>query len=332
MDGRPASPDAPTGTPPPADAPATLAAVALSGRALRYAEADRAGRTLHRLGACDFDFPVDEAVFGLTGPGPLDTVAEAVRNVFQGTAARTLLVAVHPPTLPGFFTPLPEALSAPRRYEQLRQEAALLADVSTAQPVRIRAVPVRAETIAVGGEAEAYRWHHVLHVPEVVHARLLLLAEAFGARTYDVVDATRAATAVVRALDGGEALLDLTDELPEDEGAVTLALGAYPAHAELAVVRGGQWMYGHHGASGAPEDAAYFAAALLDRLGLSLANVDRFFVYGEDVEPDRYGLLADLLGLPAVPLDPLAVFGRTPAGVSRAALSAYVPCLGTVLR
>jgi hypothetical protein len=324
MDGLFASSDAP--------APAvTLAAAALSGHALRYAEVERTGRrqALRRLGTCDFDFAVDEAVLGLTGPSHLDTVAEALREIFRGTAARSLLVAAHPPALPGFFSPLPAALAAPQRYEQLRQEAALLADVSTTQPVRIRAIPVRTEVLVVGGEAEPYRWHHVLHVPEAVHARLTLLAKALGARTYDLVDSTQAAAAVVLALDAQG------PEPPEDDGdglPVTLALGAYPGHVEIAVVQGGQWMHGHHAPSGAPDDAAYFAAALLEPLGMSPAEVGRFFLYGEGVDPARYGLLADLLDADPVLLDPLAVFGRTPPGARPEALAAYVPCLGAALR
>lgn len=320
MDGPPDAPAAP--------APVTLAAVAPSGHALRYAEVERAGRrqTLRRLGTCDFDFAVDEAILGLAGPSHLETVTRALREVFRGAPVRSLLMPVHPPALSGFFTPLPETLGAPQRYEQLRQEAALLADVSTTQPVRIRAVPVRTETLEVEGRAEPYRWHHVLHVPEPVHARLTLLARALGAGTYDLVDSTQAAAAVVAALDAQRP----PEATPGRD--VALALGAYPGHVELAVVRDGQWVHGHHGASGAPEDAAYFAAAFLERLGLAPAEVGRFFLYGEDADPGRYDLLAELLDAPPVLLDPLAVYGRTPPGATPAALAAYVPCVGAALR
>jgi hypothetical protein len=306
----------------------TLAAVSLAGRALRYAEVERAGRRrgLRRLGTCDFDFAVDEAVLGLSGPSYLETVSEALREVFHDTAARTLLVAVHPPTLPGFFSPLPEALGAPQRYEQLRQEAALLADVSMTQPVRIRAVPVRTEALTVAGHRAPYRWHHVLHVPEAVHARLTLLAKALGAGTYDLVDSTHAAAAVAAALDAPAATA-IDPARP-----VTLVLGAYAGHVELAAVRDGQWVHGHHGPSGAPEDAAYFAAAFLGCIGVAPAEVGRFRLYGEGADPARYGLLAELLDAEPALLDPLAAYGRTPPGVPLAVLAAYVPCLGATLR
>jgi hypothetical protein len=140
------------------------------------------------------------------------------------------------------------------------------------------------------------------------------------------VDSTQAAAAVVLALDALNAP-SLTP--PRD---ITLALGAYPGHVELTVVRGGQWLHGHYGASGAPEDAAYFAAAFLEQLRVAPAEVSRFFLYGEGVDPDRYGLLADLLDAPPALLDPLAVYGRTPPGAAPALLAAYVPCVGAALR
>ncbi|NNF59528.1 MAG: hypothetical protein HKN04_14930 [Rhodothermaceae bacterium] len=307
---------------------ATLTAIALRGPALHYAEViqDPDGtQALRRLGVCDFDFNVDEAVLGLTGPTHLDVVIEAVKDVFRVSTAKTLLVAVHPTGLPSFFSPLPEGLAPPQRYEQLRQEAALLADVSATQPVRIRAVPVRTETLVIEQVPAAHRWHHVLHVPEPVHARLALIGKALGVGTYDLVDSTQAAAAVVRALDA-------RSPIPMDAQPFTLALGAYPSHVEMAVVHGGAWYHGHHGPIGAPEDAAYFAAAMLERVGLSTEKIGRFVLYGEMPNPEHYLLLADLLGCMPQLLDPLAVYNRTPAGADPAALAAYVPCLGAVLR
>lgn len=301
-----------------------MASIALHGKTLRYAEVERSadprdpGR-LRRLGTCDFDFAVDEAVLGLTGPTYLDTVIEAVREIFRATSARSILVAVHPPAMTGFFAPLPEELPAPARYEQLRQEAALLADVSTSQPVRIRAIPVRNEELETG----THRWHHVLHVPESVHARLTLVAKALGVNTYDLVDTTQAASAVVRALDANHAA-------PPPRYAI--ALGAYATHTELAVLQDGQWYHGHHAPGRAPEDAAYFAAALLDRLGIVTGEVGRVFLYGEAADPARFGLLADLFGTTPARLDPLAIYGRTPPDADPDLLAAYVACVGALLR
>ena len=252
-----------------------LALVALYGRALRYAEVERSGLgagRLARLGTCEFDFDVDEAVFGLTGPTYLDAVGAALNEVFQHTAARTLGVVAHPSSTVGFFTPLPDGLPAAQRHEQLRQEAALLADVSPSQPVRIHATPVRAEALPAG----PHRWHHVLHVPETVHARLTLLTKSLGLGSYDLADAAQAAAAVVRARLGAAG-----------QHGFALALGAYGGHSEFVLVRDGAWYASHHGPGSTAEDTAYFAMALLERLAVAPGHVERLFVYGEDAGPER---------------------------------------------
>lgn len=319
---------------PGADAPTAAAVAAFEGAALRYAEVERDGAALRlrRLGTCDFDVAADEALLGSAAPAHLDTVAAALREVFRASDARTLVVVAHPPALVSFFAPLPEALPAPARYEQLRQEAALLADVTTAQPVRIRAVPVRTEAFpgAPGAGGGPHRWHHVVHVPESVHARLTLLARAVGATTYDLVDATQAAAAVVRGL-----LWQEPARVPVAPFA--LAVGAYATHAEFALCRTdpadgrAAWYHALHAPGGAPEDAAYFALALLERLGVAPEAVGRLFVYG-DADPERHAVLGALLGRDPEPLDPLPLFGRSPEGVAPADLAAFAPCLGAALR
>ncbi|HEX8384833.1 MAG TPA: hypothetical protein VF576_01545, partial [Rubricoccaceae bacterium] len=247
----------------PSDArPTALAVVGLSGGAMRYAEVEPGGPTgyrLRRLGTCDFDLDAEAAVFGAGPPEALAVVADALRDVFAGTSARSLVVATPATATTTFFTPLPAGLGDGARDEQLRQEAALLADVPPATPVRVRAVPVRAETMPEGER----RWYHVLHVGENVHARLGRLAAAIGAPSYDVADAGRAAATVVRALPA-----DGPPDDGADAGRVDLVVGAYAGHTEVAVVRGGDLLFGHHGPGTTPEDTAYFALAALEAAGL----------------------------------------------------------------
>lgn len=325
MDDRPDT--AASSTPPP-----TIAAVEIHGRVIRYGELVRAENDgpgiLRKLGTCDFEFSATEAVFGDVAPRDFDTVVEAVAEIFKGSNAHVLRVAAHPPVLTGFFTPLPEGMAASDRHEQLRQEAALLADVSASQPVRIRAVPIRTEDVAVAERPEPHRWHHVLHVPEPVHARIMLMARALNMGTYDLLDTTRVAARVVTVLDE---MAPIPPMAGQSDSPYTLALGAYDDHVELSIVYDGAWFHGHHGLVGAPDDAAYFAAALLDRIGLGTSDIGRFLLYGENAEPADFRLLTDLLGQQPTLVDPLALFGRAPAGASPALLASYVPCVGALL-
>ena len=322
----------PAAAAPPARSTLLRAGAELSGRTMRYAElaldraagpAAPAGR-LVRLGTCDFDFDAAEALFGLHGPSYLDTVTSAVRDIFRGSAATGLQVAVHPWHATAFFTPLPSALAPADRFEQLRQEAALLADVghggAGGQGLRIKATTVRLEHHDDG----AVLWHHVLRLPEPVHARFAHVARTFGdedeARTrYEFVDATSAVAALAAKV------------LPDD-GALTLLLGLYGTHAEFVLMRGQTWLYGLHAEVVAVGSAAYFAVALLERLGLDAAAVARLYTYGGPVPPGETAPLEALLGRRAEPLDPLGAFGVPGAGAPPDVLSAYAPVLGALLR
>ena len=278
--------------------------------------------SLRRLGTIEFDGDAERTLLGDGGPPLGPALERAVREVFAvGTdrAPEALIVAAHPSHTISFSTPLPESMDPVERHEQLRQEAALLADVPAGRPVRIRAVPVRTEPLARTAEAtpEAHVWHHVLYLSEAVHARLSLLARALGVGSYDLVDTTRAAAALVQKLDESA-----------DLSRVTLAVGAYGGHTEYALCRGGEWAYGHHGPGSAPEDTAYYALALLERLGLDADTPRRLFVYGDDTSEARTGLLTQMLGLQPELLDPLVLFDRRPPEADRAQLAGFAPLLG----
>lgn len=298
---------------------------------MRYAEvalerdgaAEAPAGRLVRLGTCDFDFDASEALFGHQGASYLDTVAEAVREIFAGSEATMLHATVHPWHATSFFTPLPSTCPPAERFEQLRQEAAMLADVEpvvAGQPLRIKATTVRLEHHEDG----AVLWHHVLRLPEPVHARLAHIARPFGEEAsgkprYDFVDATAS-------------VATLAGKMLPDDGALTLLLGLYGTHAEFVLLRGRTWLYALHAEVVAVGSAAYFAVALLERLGLDAADVARLYTYGGPVPPGETAPLEALLGRQAEPLDPLRSFGVPAGGAEPAVLSGYASVLGALLR
>lgn len=292
-------------------APRTLAVAGLSGPALRYVEVVRADGAprLRRLGVVDFEADAEAAVFGTGDLGALADVEAALAEVFAGTAATALVVVAHPSVTTSFFTPLPSGLDPVVRGVQLEQEAALLADVAPTQTVRVQAAPVRTERVG-GGDRE---WYHSMYVPEAVHARLARLGGALGVAGYDLVDATRAAAV---ALGGG--------------AGVEVAVGTYASHTEVAVVRDGAFLFGHHGVGTTPADTAYFTLAALQQVGLDASDVGRLLTYGDAVEADRLSLLPEFVGHTPEPLDPFAAFQRRPAGPPEA-LAAFAPVLGAAL-
>lgn len=290
--------------------PARPVAVAgLSGRTLRYAEVVPAspagGPRLRRLGAADFEADVERAVFVESAPEHLQDVTDALVDGLGGTEAASLVVVAHPAVTTSFFTPLPLGLDASVREGQLRQEAALLADLSPTMAVRAQSQPIRIEPT----EGGAREWFHTVHVSEAVHARLSRLAEALGLPEYEVVDTTRAAALAA----GGDGL--------------SLVVGAYEQHTEVAVSRDGVFLFGTHGPSTAPADTAYFALAALQQAGAIGPDVDRFLVYGDDATNDRLEFVVEFVGRDHAPLNPFARFGRQP-DADAAELAAFGPVLG----
>lgn len=299
--------------------------IEFQGRTMRYAEVDpgEAGGPprLLRLGACDFDFDAEEAFFDVAGLSHVETVATAAAEIFEGTRAGTLYVVVHPWRSTSFFSPLPEGMSPAARYEQLRQEAALLADASVARPIRIRATPVRTEALPGGRQAH---WHHVLRLPENVHARAEHIAGRLGERVRaEFADAAGAAA----TLAGHLLARDDVAEAP-----LALTLGLYGGYAEYGLARGEAWRhFGHHAETGTLADGAYFAVALLGRLGVEPPEVEHLLVYGDGAASGLAELEA-LLGLAAEPLDPLPLFRPASGPADARALAAYAPCVGALLR
>ena len=297
----------------------TRVAALLSGRTLRYAEAVAGpdGPRLRRLGAADFGADAERAVFRDGDPAAVGAVAAALAEGLGGTDARALVVAVHPTATTSFFTPLPVGLSVDARDGQIRQETALLADLAAGHPVRVRAAPVRTERRPDGDR----EWFHVVHVDEPVHDRLALLADALGLGAYDVADTTRAVAAVATAAASGA---------PGGGPGLSLIVGAYGRHTEVAVARDGEFLFGTHGPSTAPADTAYFALAALQQAGAQAGALDRLLVYGDDASPERLGLTAEFAGAAPQPLDPFAPFDRRP-DADAAELAAFGPVLGVAL-
>ena len=305
------------------------AGVELTGRVMRYAEVDLGPRgasvpaRLTRLGACDFDFDVAEAILDVAGPTHLDTVATAIREIFDGSEADKLFVAVHPWNATAFFSPVSESAPPVARLEQFRQEAAMLADATSGRPVRVHPTPVRIETLPDGSR---HHWHHVLHLPQSIHARLAHLAKPFGGGKeggHEFVSATGSAAAVAARL----------DRTPEDEDpAFALSVGTYGDRTEFALSRGDTWHYGHHVEANVLTDGAYFAGAMLNRLGVAASSIKRLFLYGDAAEPSQASTLSGWLGVDPEPLNPLRVFGLAPSGADPFALAAYTPSVGALLR
>jgi len=80
------------------------AGIDIYGTVLRYAEVEQRGPRyqLLRLGSCDFDFDIAEAMLQASSPEHIEALTDALNDVFEGSIAARLHVTLHPsiPTSP----------------------------------------------------------------------------------------------------------------------------------------------------------------------------------------------------------------------------------------
>jgi hypothetical protein len=297
------------------------AGIDIHGSVLRYAEVEQYGSRcrLLRLGSCVFDFDLSAEVFRTASPEHLETVAEALGDVFAGSVASELHVALHPPGGYAFFAPLPEALPEAEREERLRDEAAFL--IGTGEALRVEPTPVYTEPV----DGSVVAWFHVLAIPEWVHARLEQAFHALPRVHYRLVRSMQAAANTIDRIERRE---------PADRSRApfSLAVGWYETHTEFTLCRNHRWYFSHHAAVGSPADSAYFAAMLLRRLRLAPSDVGRLFLYGSDVDPAQFSLLQTLFPVAPERLNPLQLVDLDPGSLTASFdTEAYVPCIGATL-
>ena len=306
----------------------------LVGETLRYAAVSHAeGRApeLIRLGTASFGRDLAADVLGAhPDPAATDLLGQAVQKALRGVRPAALHLVAHAPHLPSFFVPVAEGLSADERYDRLRRETLLLADAEAEPVLRVRSRAVRLgrlpRRLGVSGQMV---WHRTLHIPGALHGRLDGLARRLGAvgrggPRYDIVDGAEAAAALVLEAEG---------EVRRGGQALSLSVGLYDTGAELGICQGGRLYHnrrieaGPRGSDGLLDDLSYFAAALVDALGLDAEQVDRVYLYGPAATTTDVGRLAELFAADVHPLDPAAPFGRRLEALD----PAYVPAVGAAL-
>ena len=310
----------------------------IHGAALRYAEVEQheSQYRLLRLGSCDFDFDVAHVLLRAEETAPLDTLAEALSDVLEGTAATHMNAVLHPPHACSFFTPLNADAGEEERRRRLLEEAALLtraADAGEADGkeageegngLHLTTHTLSAAPAAVAGAAaDSVTWLHVLAMRRRAPERLERALSALPQLSRRWMLSTRAVAQVVGRSAHREAA-------SEDDYA--LAVGWYASHVEYVLCRGEHWHFSHHTAAGPPVDSAYFAAALLERLGLTPAAVRRVFVYGEEKPLGAFAPLGQIFGAAPQRLNPMPLVDLDPGSLAGAFnASAYAPCVGAML-
>ena len=178
-----------------------------------------------------------------------------------GAAVDTLHVLVHPPAALTVQAPLQSTASASACRRALMQQAALLTGARRAQALRLAMTAVDAPLPAPA----SMQWHRGLVLPSAVYGRV----DDWGA----AVNADRVAIASSAA--------HTCDARAPRQDSWHLGLGCHAAHTEYALWHGDTCAYLYYTPlATTPTDRAYFAALLLNRLGLSDAGIAAIWAYG----------------------------------------------------
>lgn len=301
------------------------AGVDIHGSTLRYAEVERDGSSyrLLKLGSCEFDFDMAQALSTGAQPVYLDTLAEALNDVFAQSMAAELHVVFHPSNCYSFFTPLFIDMTEDERKWRLQEEANLLTAQGTPVPLHLTADVVYTETLENGRVVE---WFHVLGVEEQIHSQLDRILRTLPPTSYRFNLSTRGTANAI------ESLCRKENREPSEEAPFTLGIGYYATHTEYVLCRRNRWYFSHHSESSAPADSVYFSLGLLRRLKLDRSMVGQVYIYGEEIEGDVFSLLQDVYKQPPEVLNPVEVVAleRKSAGMHFTA-EAYVPCIGIAM-
>lgn len=301
------------------------AGIDIFGTSLRYAEVEQYGSRyrLLRLGSCDFDFDIAQELLYDRTPAHLQTLTDALADVYEGAVATSLRIALHPLGCTSFFTPLPEALAAPAGAERLQDEMALLVGAGPAGTMHLTTDPLYSEEVRQG---QAVTWYHGLAVPGRLQAHFTEVVDGLPFRRHRFRLTMQCAAHVIAALQRNR------PELAPPLDVYTLAVGWYDTHIEYSLSTGGQWYFGHHTMSVSPTDGAYFALALCSRLGITPDAIGTLYVYGKRLPEETFQPLEVIFRKRPERLNPLYVVDLDPESLDdNFDAEAYVPCIGAAL-
>ena len=301
------------------------AGVDLYESTLRYAEVERNGSDykLLKLGSCEFDFNMAQSLAEGAHPSHLETLSEALNDVFSESLATDMHVVFHPSNCFSFFTPLYVDLTEDERKWRLQEEATLLTSSTPPLPLHLTADVVRTETLDNGRIVE---WFHVLGVDERVHSQLNRILTSLPPSHFRFNLSTRGTANAIETMAQKESLV------AEPDAPFSLAIGYYKTHIEYVLCHEYSWHYSHYTDTSTPTDSVYFALSLLRRLNIERTAVGQLLIYGEDIDSEVFSVLEEIFKKTPEVLNPMDIVSldRKGPGVHFTA-EAYAPCIGIAM-
>ncbi len=315
------------------------AGVEFLGSGMRYVEIEHSdgGYRLLRLGDCDFEFDVHEVLFGSGPEAYLDTIAEAITEVFDGSVADVFRVAVHPPASRSFMSSVfgPAGASGESaRKEQLVFEAALL-DVDR-DVVALRAASGIAVSdaqegglpsaggvdVAVSAREPVSRRNHVSHISSATHERLEEVFSRAGRKNLETISSSEAVARVLREV-----------SLAQNQSKKSvMSVGVFNDYSMYTLMRDGEWLFSHQRAETEPEDVLYFALQMLRLAQEQISDVGLVALFGSRNTENLAGVLGKFMEPPIENINPLSVVDLKGNSFQKDfAHFAFTMCIGAAL-
>ncbi|NNF04842.1 MAG: hypothetical protein HKN17_10285 [Rhodothermales bacterium] len=280
----------------------TTAGLELSGHTLRYTEVEQTGSAVRllRLGNCDFDFDAEADLFSGTEPRRLETLAEAIEDVFENTTATVFRFAVPPAHLTSFTALVPAESDTTLRGDLIAAEAVVLGvplggDLFPSQGTSVRRSGLRM---------------HVSHASKTLRDRVTSLCENIPGG--EEASGSAVADRHVALLPSSTAVRHLHVNLDGDGDGPALLLGCYPGATEYTVLRGAEPALEWADDLDHPVDRLYFCLDVLDRVSVTVPSVSSVRLYGPDADDDVLAQVRSVFGARARRLNPCPAVNVSP--------------------
>lgn len=303
---------------------------------MRYVEIEHSENNyrLLRLGDCDFEFDAHQVLFDDGPDAYLETIAEALSEVFQGSTAQVFRVAVHAPASRSFMSSVSGTMGESARKEQLVFEAALL-DIDR-DVVALRAASGiaysndgnRGLRSTEGRDADctsaesAGRRNHVSHISSTTQRRLEDVFARAGRQNLETISTSEAVARVLREV-------SMLQDQPEKS---VMSVGVFDNYSMYTLMRDGEWVFSHQRVETDPEDVLYFAMQML-RLGHEQLNdVGLVTLYGSGNSEHLAGVFGSVFAAPIENINPISVVDFNGSSFHKDfSHSAFTMCIGAAL-
>ncbi len=296
------------------------AGIEFYGAAMRYSEVEHYGRRyrLLRLGDCDFEFDVSEALFKTGEEKYLEIVNDAVAEIFLGTTATRFRMVVHPQTARVFNSIAETGTEEPVVSENVAFESAMLHEQIVGTDGRD---VLRGAEIIDGGEPRI----ESLHVTEIgasVRRRFDRIVSGIPDIEVETISSSLAVSNILQKLSRKR-------ERPDE---FELSIGLYETCTEFTLLRDGQGLFAQHREETDPGDVAYFALHVLNLSRKTKSTSTGVQVYGTEVSDETMGTLETVFGRKLSVLNPIPVMDlNTDQFDENFRFESFVACLGAAL-